>query len=129
MLRASGRHHCLDLHQSVWQTPLSGHASSTAALSALLAACPQDAAGQLRKSPHQFSGIGSQSPLLWLARGYAVLDGPTMPIVAEGEDEGAEPNDTYIAQLVASARAAVEARTSLLHAHRTENAGVVSNGR
>ena len=74
---------------------------------------PQDAAGQLRKSPHQFSGIGSQSPLLWLARGYAVLDGPTMPIVAEGEDEGAEPNDTYIAQLVASAGAAVEARTSL----------------
>ena len=75
-------------------------------------ACPQDAAGQLRKSPHQFSGIGSQSPLLWLARGYAVLDGPTMPIVAEGDDEGAEPNDTYIAQLVASARAAVQARTS-----------------
>ncbi|BDA47831.1 probable glutamyl endopeptidase, chloroplastic [Coccomyxa sp. Obi] len=66
----------------------------------------KDAAGQLRKSPYQFSGIGSQSPLLWLIRGYAVLDGPTMPIVAESED--AEPNDTYVPQLVASAKAAVE---------------------
>lgn len=68
----------------------------------------QDAAGQLRKSPYQFSGIGSQSPLLWLIRGYAVLDGPTMPIVAGSED--AEPNDTYVPQLVASAKAAVEVR-------------------
>lgn len=68
----------------------------------------QDSAGQLRKSPHQFSGIGSQSPLLWLTRGYAVLDGPTMPIVAEGDDDKAEPNDTYVPQLVASARAAVQ---------------------
>ena len=66
----------------------------------------QDAAGQLRKSPYQFSGIGSQSPLLWLIRGYAVLDGPTMPIVGGSED--AEPNDTYVPQLVASAKAAVE---------------------
>ncbi|CAL5225819.1 g8598 [Coccomyxa viridis] len=68
----------------------------------------KDSAGQLRKSPHQFSGIGSQSPLLWLTRGYAVLDGPTMPIVAEGDDDKAEPNDTYVPQLVASARAAVQ---------------------
>ena len=37
----------------------------------------------MRKSPCQFSGIGASSPLLWLARGYAVLDGPTMPIVAQ----------------------------------------------
>lgn len=70
----------------------------------------QDAAGQLRKSPHQFSGIGAQSATLWLARGYAILDGPSMPIVAEGDAEGAEPNDTYVPQLVASARAAVQVR-------------------
>jgi hypothetical protein len=69
----------------------------------------QDAAGQLRKSPHQFSGIGASSPLLWLARGYAVLDGPTMPIVAQGEGDDVEPNDTYVQQLVESARAAVQA--------------------
>ena len=72
----------------------------------------QDSAGQLRKSPHQFSGVGSQSPLLWLTRGYAVLDGPTMPIVAEGDDDKAEPNDTYVPQLVASARAAVQVGSS-----------------
>lgn len=64
----------------------------------------------MRKSPHQFAGIGSQSPLLWLVRGYAVLDGPTMPIVAEGDDKKAEPNDTYVPQLVASARAAVQVK-------------------
>ena len=64
----------------------------------------------MRKSPHQFAGIGSQSPLLWLVRRYAVLDGPTMPIVAEGDDEKAEPNDTYVPQLVASARAAVQVK-------------------
>ena len=50
----------------------------------------------MRRSPHTFAGIGSSSPILWLARGYAVLDGPSFPIVAEGD---AEPNDTYVQQL------------------------------
>ena len=59
----------------------------------------------MRRSPHQFSGIGSTSPTLWVARGYAVLDGPTFPIVAEGEEE---PNDTFVQQLTESARAAVD---------------------
>lgn len=64
----------------------------------------KDAAGQMRRSPYQFSGVGSMSPTLWVARGYAVLDGPTFPIVAEGEEE---PNDTFVEQLTGSARAAV----------------------
>lgn len=82
----------------------------------------KEAAGQMRRSPHQFTSIGSTSPTLWLTRGYAVLDGPTLPIVAdvqEGEGEGAkdgaspaapapEPNDTFVEQLTAGARAAVE---------------------
>lgn len=92
---------------------------------------PQDTAGQLRRSPYEFAGIGATSPLLWLARRFAILDGPTMPIIAgtkkkrgaratvcirvhattttrgtEGADE--EPNDTYVEQLVASAQAAVD---------------------
>ena len=62
-------------------------------------------AGQMRKSPFSFSSIGDTSPLLWLARRYAILDGPTMPIVAEGDEE---PNNTYVEQLTASARAAVQ---------------------
>jgi len=61
----------------------------------------------MRRSPHQFTGIGSLSPTLWLARGYAVLDGPGFPIVAEGDEE---PNDTYVEQLTASAEAAVKVR-------------------
>jgi dipeptidyl aminopeptidase/acylaminoacyl peptidase len=65
----------------------------------------KDAAGQLRRSPYQFSGIGSTSPLLWLARKYAVLDGPGFPIIAEGDEE---PNDSYVEQLTDSARAAVK---------------------
>jgi hypothetical protein len=67
----------------------------------------KEAAGQMRRSPHQFTGIGSLSPTLWLARGYAVLDGPGFPIVAEGDEE---PNDTYVEQLTASAEAAVKVR-------------------
>ncbi len=39
----------------------------------------------MRRSPHQFTSIGSTSPILWLTRGYAVLDGPTLPIVADGQ--------------------------------------------
>ena len=70
----------------------------------------QEAAGQLRRSPHEFAGIEALSPLLWLARGYAIMDGPGFPIVAEG-GEDAEPNDTYVQQLTAAARAAVEVRS------------------
>jgi dipeptidyl aminopeptidase/acylaminoacyl peptidase len=76
----------------------------------LLWAYPQefksaDAASQVTDSPYRFVRVGSYSPLLFLARGYAVLDDPGMPIVGEGEEE---PNDRYVEQLVASARAAVD---------------------
>lgn len=64
-----------------------------------------DTAGQLDDSPYRFDRIGWWSPLLWLTQGYAVLDGPTMPIVGEGDRE---PNDTFVEQLVMSAEAAVE---------------------
>ena len=47
----------------------------------------------------------TESLLLWLAMGYAVLDDPSMPIVGEGEEE---PNDKFVQQLVASAQAAVD---------------------
>ena len=64
-----------------------------------------DAAGQVTDSPYRFDRVGWFSPLVWLTQGYAVLDNPTMPIIGEGE---AEPNDTYVEQLVASAKAAVD---------------------
>lgn len=64
-----------------------------------------DAAGQVTDSPFRFIRVGWSSPLLWLMEGYAVLDNPTMPIVGEGDDE---PNDKYVEQLIASAKAAVD---------------------
>ncbi|MFZ5981927.1 MAG: S9 family peptidase, partial [Candidatus Zixiibacteriota bacterium] len=64
-----------------------------------------DAAGQVKDSPYKFIRVHRHSPLLWLAHGYAILDDPSMPIVGEGDEE---PNDTYVAQLVASAQAAVD---------------------
>ncbi|XP_010679382.2 probable glutamyl endopeptidase, chloroplastic [Beta vulgaris subsp. vulgaris] len=65
----------------------------------------KEAAGQVRGSPNEFASIGSTSPLLWLARGFAVLSGPTIPIIGEGDKEA---NDSYVEQLVASAEAAVQ---------------------
>jgi hypothetical protein len=48
---------------------------------------------------------GQKSHTKKILRRYAILDGPTMPIVAEGDDE---PNDTFQQQLIASAEAAVK---------------------
>jgi dipeptidyl aminopeptidase/acylaminoacyl peptidase len=64
-----------------------------------------DAAGQVKDSPCRFVRVSPQSALPFLLCGFAVLDGPTMPIVGEGEDEA---NDTYLAQLTDSAQAAVD---------------------
>jgi predicted esterase len=66
-----------------------------------------NAASQVRDSPFRFSGIYPTSPLLWLIHGFAVLEGPAMPIVSQSDDaRGA--NDTYVTQLVNSAAAAVD---------------------
>lgn len=65
----------------------------------------KEAAGQVRGSPNEFAGIGPTSPLLWLARRFAILSGPTIPIIGEGKEEA---NDRYVEQLVASAEAAVQ---------------------
>ncbi|HEV2130179.1 MAG TPA: prolyl oligopeptidase family serine peptidase, partial [Longimicrobiaceae bacterium] len=64
-----------------------------------------DAASQITDSPNRFSRPGGASHLFLLTQGYAILDGPAMPIIGEGD---VEPNDTYIEQLVASAQAAVD---------------------
>ena len=56
-----------------------------------------DAAGQVDDSPNRFSRPSGASHLFLLTQGYAILDGPAMPIVGEGE---AEPNDSYVEQLV-----------------------------
>jgi dipeptidyl aminopeptidase/acylaminoacyl peptidase len=63
-------------------------------------------AGQVVDQPNRFVRPGGSSPLFLLTQGYAIFDDPKMPIVGR---DGAEPNDTYVEQLVASAEAAVEA--------------------
>jgi dipeptidyl aminopeptidase/acylaminoacyl peptidase len=64
-----------------------------------------DAASQVSGSPHRFIRVSPMSPLPWLVRGYAILDNPSFPIIGEGDKE---PNDTYIDQHVAGAKAAVD---------------------
>ncbi len=66
-------------------------------------------ASQVSGSPHRFTTVSGASHLLLLTQGYAILDDPTMPIVGPGETA----NDTYVEQLVASARAAVDTVVSM----------------
>lgn len=70
------------------------------------------AASEVRGSPYEFKRpvLPRDRQLLLLAAGYGVLDGPSMPIVAKN---GKEPNDSYVEQLVASAKAAIDAIDSL----------------
>lgn len=64
-----------------------------------------EAAGQVKDSPYKFNRISYWGPHVMLARGYTVLDGPSMPIIGEGKQE---PNDTYLQQLKMDAQAAVD---------------------
>jgi dipeptidyl aminopeptidase/acylaminoacyl peptidase len=67
------------------------------------------AAGQVVGSPNRYTSVTGASHLLLLARGYAIFDGPTMPIVGPGETA----NDKYVEQLVASAEAAIDKAVEL----------------
>jgi len=87
-----------------------GYDKSKGPLPFFLWAYPQEfktaaAASQVLGSPYRFVRPSGASHLLLLTQGYGVLDGPTMPIVGEGDRE---PNDSYVEQLVNSARAAVD---------------------
>ncbi|CCF67823.1 S9 family peptidase [Xanthomonas citri] len=64
-----------------------------------------DTASQVTDSPYRFNAISYWGPQAFLAIGYVVLNNPSMPIVGEGD---AEPNDTYVPQLIADAQAAVD---------------------
>ncbi len=63
-------------------------------------------ASQNTTATNTFSRPRWLSALFMLTQGWAVLSGPRMPIVGEGD---AEPNDSYVDQLVAGAEAAVAA--------------------
>jgi dipeptidyl aminopeptidase/acylaminoacyl peptidase len=87
-----------------------GYKAKDGPLPTLLEAYPteyktKDAAGQISGSPYEFPLIYWGSPIPFATQGYAVLENATIPIVGEGT---AEPNDTYVQQLVASAQAAID---------------------
>ncbi len=65
----------------------------------------RELAGQVTKAENTFSRPHRTSVLFLLTQGYAVLDNPSLPIIGEGD---AEPNDTYVEQLIAGAQAAVD---------------------
>ena len=65
----------------------------------------KDAAGQVTGSPYEFVFLYWGSPVPFVTQGYAVLENAAIPIIGEGN---AEPNDTYVDQLVASAKAAID---------------------
>ncbi len=63
------------------------------------------AASQVNGSPYQFNRISYWTGAAFVTMGYAVLENASIPIVGEGDKE---PNDTYVEQLVASAKAAID---------------------
>ncbi|MDG1573200.1 prolyl oligopeptidase family serine peptidase [Robiginitalea sp. M366] len=66
----------------------------------------KSSASQNTSNPNAFTYPSWASPVFWVTRGYAVLDGAAFPIIGEGENE---PNDTFRSQLVANAKAAIDA--------------------
>jgi len=103
----------LELSASLWVP--AGYDKSKGPLPTLVEAYPAEfktrsAAGQVAGSPYRFPRIGWGSPVFFTATGYAVLENAAIPIIGEGKEE---PNDTYVEQLVAGAKAAVDYGASL----------------
>eukprot|EP00980_Cylindrotheca_fusiformis_P031743 scaffold26892_cov132-Cylindrotheca_fusiformis.AAC.3 len=63
------------------------------------------AAGQVKGSKHKFVSASWASPIHWAAKGWAIMDDFALPVIGEGD---AQPNDTFIDQIVMGATAAVE---------------------
>jgi dipeptidyl aminopeptidase/acylaminoacyl peptidase len=61
-------------------------------------------ASEVTGSPNRFTEFTGLSPLWFLLDGYVVLDGPTMPVIGPPRTA----NDTYVEQIVASAKAAID---------------------
>lgn len=66
----------------------------------------KSSAGQTTNNPNEFTYPYYGSMVYWVTRGYVVLDDASFPIVGEGDEE---PNDSFKEQLVANAKAAIDA--------------------
>lgn len=67
-------------------------------------------AGQVTSNSNEFIYPYYGSMVYWVTRGYVVLDDASFPIVGTGKEE---PNDTFRTQLVANAKAAIDAVDAL----------------
>ncbi len=70
----------------------------------------KSSAGQKTQNPNRFTYPYYGSPVYWVTKGYVILNDASFPIVGEGD---AEPNDSFRKQLVANAKAAIDAVDSL----------------
>lgn len=70
----------------------------------------RSSAGQSSQNPNEFTFPNYGSFVFWVTKGFVVLDDASFPIIGEGE---AEPNDTFVEQLVANGRAAIDAVDAL----------------
>jgi dipeptidyl aminopeptidase/acylaminoacyl peptidase len=103
----------LELTATLWLP--AGYDKEQGPLPTLMEAYPAEfktrsAAGQVAGSPNRFPRIGWGSPIFFTQTGYAVLENASIPIIGEGS---AQPNDTYIEQLVAGAKAAIDYGASI----------------
>ena len=110
----------VDLSANLYLPP--GYKPADGPLPTLMEAYPTEyktkaAAGQVTGSPYQFAFLNWGSPVPFATQGYAVLENAAIPIIGESNTE---PNDTYVEQLVASAKAAIDEGVRL---------GVVDRGR
>jgi dipeptidyl aminopeptidase/acylaminoacyl peptidase len=98
----------VDLSANLYLPP--GYKPADGPLPTLMEAYPTEyktkaAAGQVTGSPYQFAFLNWGSPVPFVTQDYAVLENAAIPIIGESS---AEPNDTYVEQLVASAKAAID---------------------
>jgi dipeptidyl aminopeptidase/acylaminoacyl peptidase len=103
----------IELTATLWIP--AGYDKSQGPLPTLMEAYPvefksRSTAGQVSGSPNRFPRITAGSPVFFTQSGYAVLENASIPIVGEGS---AQPNDTYVEQLVAGAKAAIDYGSSL----------------
>ncbi len=66
-------------------------------------------AGQVRSSPNSFTFFRGATPLFFVTQGYAVLMNATMPVVGDPETM----NDTFVEQITAAGRAAIDKLDSM----------------
>ena len=103
----------VDLTATLWVP--AGYDKSQGPLPTLMEAYPAEfrtrsAASQVSGSPNRYPVFGGGSHLYMVQAGYAILDNATIPIIGEGKQQ---PNDTYVEQLVAAAKAAIDYAASL----------------